>query len=52
MTMYFKINLNYLRLQVPKVEALVTKDPTTLMKSKEVTKLPGVAEWNLIRLVY
>ena len=47
-----KIYLNFILLQVQKSRVLITKDSNSMFDSKCQTKLPGVVEWNLIRLAY
>ena len=50
-TRYFKMDIAFLGLKVPRVEFLVVKDPSDLLETKK-TKLPSIIRWNLIRLTY
>ena len=51
-TKYFKMDVVFLGLRVPKVWFLVVKDPSDLFQTKKKTKLPGIIDWNLIKLAY
>ena len=51
-TKYIELDLNFMRLIVPRVRILVTRDPNQLLDPKHWTRLPGVVGWNLVCLAF
>ena len=51
-TKYFEMDVAFLGLRVPKVGFLVVKDPSDLLQTRKKMKLPGIIDWNLIKLAY
>ena len=51
-SMYVKLDLDFLGIVVPKVGVLVTKEPNELLETCHKTKLSGMVGWNLIKLAY
>ena len=52
MSMYVKLDLNFLGMMVSQVGVLITQEPNELLDECCKTKLPGVIGWNLIKLAY
>ena len=48
---YFKMDIAFLGLRVPKVWFSIVKDPSDLLENKK-TKLPGIMRGNLVKLAY
>ena len=51
-SMYVELDLDFLGIVVPKVGVLITQEPNELLDTCHKTKLPGVVDWNLIKLAY
>ena len=51
-SMYVELDLDFLGTVVPKVGVLITKEPSELLETHHKTKLPGMVDWNLIKLAY
>ena len=52
MSMYVKLNLDFLGIMVPKAGVLINQEPNKLLDEQNKTKLPGIIGWNLIKLAY
>ena len=52
MSMYIKLDPDFLGIMVPKVEVLITLEPNELLNECHRTKLLGIIGWNLIKLAY
>ena len=50
--MYFKLDLTFLGLKVPKVGVLIAEEMNQVLDKKHQTRLPGIIGWNLIWLSY
>ena len=51
-SLYVELDLDILGIVVPKVEVLITQEPSELSDACHKTKLPGVDGWNLIKFAY
>ena len=51
-SMYVELDLDFLGIVVPKVGVLITKEPNESLESCYKSKLPGMVDWNLIKLAY
>ena len=49
---YVELDIEFLGLKVPKVGFLITQNPNEVLDPKHKTRLPGIVEWNLVRLAY
>ena len=52
MSMYFKLDLDFWGVMVPKFGVLITQEPNEVLDELHKTKLPDVIGWNLIKLAY
>ena len=52
MSMYVKLDVDFLGIMVPKVGVLITQEPSEVLNECHKTKLAGVISWNMIKLAY
>ena len=51
-SMYMELDLDFWGIVVPKVRVLISQEPNELLETRHKTKLPGMVDWNLIKLAY
>ena len=49
---YVELKLEFFGLQVPRARFLITQNPNEIVDPEHRTRLPGIVQWDLVKLVY